>query len=611
MTGSQSAIASFPHAADGRREGYAPLRDYAAVGDGRTLALIARDGSVDWLCLPDLDSPSVLGGLLDSERGGRFELAPEGPSETRRRYVPDTNVLETTFTTATGVVRVTDAMLLPGRGLVPERELARRVDGLAGEVPMRWRVEPRFGYSGWRTDLGWRLGVPVATSSSHALAVCSWDAGSPTIAGGAVGGRFTAREGSSALLDLAAAHQAPLVLPGRDDVEERLAGTIEFWQGWARERRYEGPWRDAVVRSALALKLLIHSPSGAIAAAGTTSLPETLGGERNWDYRYSWIRDSSFTLDALLRIGCPSEGSAFFWWLLHASQLTHPDVRIMYRLDGRTAQGERELPLDGYRGSRPVRLGNEAVKQRQHDIYGHLFTTASVYHEAGGEFDRDTGRRLAETADLVGRSWREPDAGIWEVRGPRLLFTESKMMCCIALERAAGLAERGAIPGGNAAQWLREAEAIRAFVDERCWSPTLGSYTRSADATDVDASLLLGVLLGYAPAEDSRLRATTQRVADELANGALVHRYRAADGLPGQEGAFLACSFWLAEAFARQGRLEEAVALIDRLLELSGDVGLYAEEIEPDTGAFLGNFPQGLVHLALINAAAAVEEAGR
>jgi GH15 family glucan-1,4-alpha-glucosidase len=424
-------------------------------------------------------------------------------------------------------------------------------------------------------------------------------------------GRFDAIEGSEALVVLAAAHAEPLIFPTRAEVEARLAATIDFWRGWAADRRYEGPWREAVLRSALALKLLIHSPSGAIGAAATTSLPEDLGGERNWDYRYCWLRDSAFTLDALLRLGCPSEGSSFFWWLLHASQLTHPKLRVLYRLNGRIARGEEELAWEGYRGSRPARIGNKAAEQRQLDIYGHLLATAFLYREAGGEIDRDTGKRLAATADLVCRIWKLPDSGIWEVRGEPRHFTESKMMCCVALDRATAMAERGWIPGAHAGRWRREAAAIREFVDERCWSEALGSYVRAAGAKELDASLLLGVLMGYADPGDARLRETTQRVAERLGDGPLIHRYHGEDGLPGAEGAFLACSFWLVDALARQGQIEGGERRMEELLGLANDVGMYAEEVEPESGAFLGNVPQGLVHLALVNAAVSLEEARR
>ena len=328
--------------------GYVPIGDYAAIGDGRTVALVARDGSVDWLCLPDLDSPSVFGAVLDADRGGRFTLAPETPAEVKRRYLADTNVLETTFTTGQGVVRVTDAMALPSRELGPTRELIRRVDCVVGQVSMRWHVMPAFGYATTPTRLERRAGIPVALGGRDALAVCSWDAGEAQVDERAIFGRFELRESESALIALCAAHQEPLVFPKREHVEGRLAATAAYWRSWVAKRAYDGRWRDAVIRSALALKLLFHAPSGAIAAAATASLPEEIGGERNWDYRFCWVRDSAFTLEALLHLGCPGEAEAFFWWLLHASQLSHPRLQVLYRLDGGERARERTLEPVSY-----------------------------------------------------------------------------------------------------------------------------------------------------------------------------------------------------------------------------------------------------------------------
>src|SRR5947208_5711587 len=353
----------FPSLFGERIVGYAPIADSGAVGDGRTVALVARDGTIDWLCLPDLDSPSVFGALLDSERGGRFALEPESVSQTVRRYLPGTNVLETTFTTTTGIVRVTDAMTLPTAGLSPYRELARRIDGLAGDVPVRWRVEPRFGYASAATRIERRASVPIATAGRDAIAVCSFGAGEATTSDAAITGHFTARAGSSSLVVLSAANQEPLVLPARAEVEARLAATSSAWREWSDRREYGGPWKDAVLRSALALKLLVYAPSGAIAAAATTSLPEEIGADRNWDYRYSWLRDAAFTLEALLALGCAPEARAFFFWLLHASQLTHPRLQVLYRLDGRPEAEERSLSLTGYPRSRPARVGNGAAAQ--------------------------------------------------------------------------------------------------------------------------------------------------------------------------------------------------------------------------------------------------------
>ena len=586
--------------------GYAPIRSYAAIGDGRTVALIADDGSVDWLPLPELDSPSVFGAVLDAERGGRFALAPEEPHGVERRYLPDTNVLETVFSTAGGSVRVTDALTLPAAGLGPLRELSRRVEGITGTVPMAWSVEPRFGYAGGQTRLGWRGGVPVASAGGDALAVRSFAAGAPALAAASVRGRFEARAGTRSLVALCASHHEPLVIPARHELESRLDATAATWLDWSDGLDYDGPWRDAVIRSALALKLLVYAPSGALAAAATTSLPEEIGGERNWDYRFCWVRDAVFTLNALLGLSCAPEARAYFWWLMHASQLTHPSLQVLYRLDGGARAPERQLPLHGYRGSRPVRVGNAAATQRQLDTYGELLQTAWLFATTGHRIDRDIARRLAEVADLVCQIWREPDAGIWEVRSDERHFTQSKMMCWIALDRAAGLAERGLIPAPQAGSWRAEAETIREFVEIRCYSEEKRSYVRSADSDELDASLLLGILFSYGEAKSDRWTGTLDAVRRELAHGPFVRRYTGEDGLPGSEGAFLPCSFWLVEALARTGRVSDAVTLMDELVGLANDVGLYPEEIEPDSGAFLGNIPQALSHLALISAALAI-----
>jgi GH15 family glucan-1,4-alpha-glucosidase len=594
-----------------RAQGFAPIRDYAAIGDGRTVALVARDGSIDWLCLPDLDSPSVLGALLDAERGGRFVVEPEVPYEVSRRYLPGTNVLETTFATGAGRVRVTDALTLPAAGLSPYRELARRIEGVAGAVPLRWRVEPRFGYGAGKTRFDRRRGVPVAVSGRDAVAVCSWAAGQPECDEATITGRFTVNAGARSLLVLSAAHPAPLVLPGRDAAASRLRATAQSWREWARARAYGGPWREAVIRSALTLKLLVYAPSGAIAAAATTSLPEELGGERNWDYRFSWPRDAAFTLQALLALDCVPEAHAFFSWILHASQLTHPRLQVLYRLDGRAGAEEQSLPLAGYRGSQPVRVGNGAAKQRQLDVYGEVLEAAARFAASTGGLDRDHGRRLAQIADFVCEIWEQPDAGIWETRSEPEHFVQSKMLSAVALARACQLAERGLVPAKTSERWRREQKRIRDFVETRGYSETKRSYVRKVGGEELDAAILLAVLSGYDQPGAPRLLTTVDAVRRELGRGPLLHRFFGEDGVAGEDGAFVACSFWLVEAYARQGRIEEAVALMDELVPLANDVGLFAEEIDSTSGEFLGNFPQGLSHLALINAAVAIEEAQR
>jgi GH15 family glucan-1,4-alpha-glucosidase len=437
----------------------------------------------------------------------------------------------------------------------------------------------------------------------------SWEAGEVTPTDGGIEGRFEASEGSVSHLVLSAAHQEPLVYPARDEVEARLGATVAAWREWSAGREYDGPWPDAVLRSALALKLLVFAPSGAIAAAATTSLPEDIGGTRNWDYRFSWPRDAAFTLQALLSLGCAHEANAFFSWLLHASQLTHPHLQVLYRLNGRSEAAERELPLAGYRESRPVRIGNAASDQLQLDVYGEVLWAAEVFARSAGSLDRDHARRLADIANLVCELWERPDAGIWEVRSEPLHFTESKMMCAVALDRAISLAEAGLLPDAKVAHWRRESERVRDFVESNCYSEMKRSYTRAAGHESLDASLLLAVLADYDRADAPRLMGAVEAVRRELAHGPLVHRYVGDDGLPGEDGAFVACSFWLVEALARQGRVGEAAALMDELVALANDVGLYAEEIDSENGDFLGNFPQGLSHLALINAAVAIEKA--
>lgn len=595
-----------PEAA-GRSDGYLPLRDYAVIGDGRTAALVGRDGSVDWLPLPDLDSSTVFAAALDDERGGRFLVQPESPFRVTRRYLWGTNVLETTFVTDSGTVRVIDALTFSDDAtLSPVRELQRRIEGVSGRVPLRWSVQPRFGYGAHRPRLSWRAGVPVAAHGPVVVAVLSWDAGIPELGDGAISGRFTIGANGSALLTMTFADQEPLVLPARVECDARLARTVAGWRNWSAARTRSGRWPDAMLRSALAIKLLVYAPSGAIAAAATSSLPESIGGERNWDYRYSWVRDSAFTLGAFLQLGCMTEAHGYFWWLMHASQLTHPRLRVLYRLDGGARAVERTLPLAGYAGSRPVRVGNAAADQVQLDTYGELVQASHMYAVATGRLDADVARRLAELADFVCGAWRMPDAGIWETRDTPRHFTHSKMMCWVALDRAADLAEHGLLPDRHLERWRSTQAQIRDFIQARCVSTRRGCYVRSAGSEDLDASLLLGLLHGYTDGDDPVMRATIDAVSVELRQGPYVQRYQGSDGVAGAEGAFLSCSFWLAESLARTGSIEEAVKLMDTLVGLANDVGLYSEEVDPATGAFLGNLPQGLTHLALINAACTI-----
>jgi GH15 family glucan-1,4-alpha-glucosidase len=592
-----------------RDRGFAPIREYALIGDGRTAALIGLDGSVDWLCLPNFDSPSVFGAILDPDRGGCFVLQPAVPFSATRRYRDDSNVLETTFVTDVGRVRVVDAMPLPGEELCPTRELARAIEGIAGAVPMRWSLSPRFHYGGPRTTCGWRGRVPVATCGGHAIAISSWDGGTPSWRGDLLESSMTVAAGSHAVIALTTAYEEPLVFPSRRAVESRIEATDRFWREWAGARSYSGPWREAVIRSALALKLMIFAASGASVAAPTTSLPEEIGGVRNWDYRFCWIRDSAFLIDALLRLGCRAEAQALFWWFMQATALTAPRLQVLYRLDGGQQADERTLDLCGYQGSRPVRVGNAAVDQHQLDLYGDLLETIWLYAKGDCRLDPDTGRRVAAIANHVCDIWRHADAGIWEMRGQPRHFTHSKVMCWVALDRAIRLAQEEEVPRRSIERWTREAGAIVDFVETHCWSESRRSYVQYAGSTDLDASLLMLALMGYGGADSARVASTVDAIGRALRKGPYVYRYRSGDGLPGQEGCFLNCSFWLVGALARGGRVDDACSLMTDLLAEANDVGLYAEEVEPSTGTFLGNFPQALVHLSLIDAALAIGEA--
>jgi GH15 family glucan-1,4-alpha-glucosidase len=545
-----------------RIDGYLPIADYALIGDGYTSALVGLDGSIDWLCLPDAGSPPVFDRLLDAEEGGRFELRPLEPFEAVRRYREHTNVLETTFTTAAGSVRVTDAMTsLEG----DERVLVRIVDALAGEVALQWRFAPR----GEHTTLTLREhGVEGAVFTPRARAT------------------FVASTG---------------VPPSREEAELGVERASARWMDWAARARYEGPWREAVLRSALVLKLLAHPGTGAILAAPTTSLPERIGGDMNWDYRYAWLRDGIYTMRALLLLGYEDEARAYFEWQLNAIRPDLPHVKPLYRLDGTSHETEQELDLPGYRGSRPVRLGNAAAEQLQLDVYGHLLESASRLRGTTTFLPDGAGPVLAALADFVAESWRREDAGIWEVREEPQHFVQSKAMCWTALDRAAALAAEGAIPG-NGARWRAEADAVRAWIEDEGWSDELRSYVRAPSLPDeVDASLLSLPLCAYSRPGEPRFLETVSAIRRELgAGGPLLFRTRAARDL---EGAFLTCSFWLVDALGRAGRVEEGHELMGELVPLANDVGLFAEEIDPETGEFLGNFPQGLVHLALVNAA--------
>ncbi|HET6505433.1 MAG TPA: glycoside hydrolase family 15 protein [Baekduia sp.] len=588
-----------------------PIAEHALIGNKRTAALVAADGSIDWHCPQAFDGPSVFASLLDAERGGAFALAPVAPALVRRAYVRDTNVLRTTFETAEGTVRVTDAMALMSPSALDYNQIVRRVDGLSGRVPMRWSVHPRLRYG--RRDAECRpIGDHAAAFADDGLTLSfqAFGAGPIALEGGAARGAFDCGAGDVAVFTLGSCDVGPIQLARAETLLERVDRTAEHWRRWVAPLDVAGPWRDVLVRSALALDLMVDSATCAIVAAPTLGLPERLGGDRNYDYRYAWLRDTNLTLEAMLRLGLAEQVHASLRWTFEAIEHARPRLRPMHRLDGRATLPDGELDLAGYAGSRPVLLGNRATDQLQLSTYGDIFDMVFKYVSAGNVLTGSAATTLAELADFVCLVWERPDSGIWELPEPRR-FTQSTLACHLALRRALALARDGHVPDATAGRWEDARRAIERHVRTRCWSARRRAYTMAADDDRLDAAVLLSAR-GALPPDDERerLSSTVDAIRAELgAGGPLLHRNARLRDQEG-DGAFLACSFWMAEALARCGRLEEAELTLEALFALANDVGLYGEEIDPATGAFLGNFPQALTHLALVNAVAACRDAG-
>ena len=588
-----------------RKDGFAPIGSYAALGDGRTVALVAADGSVDFMSLPSLHAPTTFAAILDPEKGGRFALAPAGEFEAARRYLGRTNVLETTYRTGDGVVRATEALTLQDGGLLPWVELARRIEGVEGSVPLEWRMEPRFDWGREQPRIVHRGDRVVAEGGRLQLAVHSWDAGEVEPEEDALAGSFVIAAGQSALLALVAAYEQPLHAPSRDHLEARLDATRRVWERWLGFWAYDGPWEEEVARSALALKLLVYAPNGSIAAAATTSLPEVIGGDKNYDYRYSWVRDSAFTLDALMRLGLPEQVQESFGCLLRAVRQTAPDLRPFYDLDGCVPERSEELShLRGYRDSRPVRYGNAARTQLQLGSWGDLLETAALYVSEGNVLDEETGEMLASCVDRIAILWPDEDCGMWELDEHRQ-YTSSNIAVWMAFDRALSLAEQGHLSDDHAAQWREQRDRLHAWIEENCWSDELGAYCGWAGEETLDAGILRAIRMDYP--ERERLDRTVDRIRERLA-AAPGLLYRTTEHV-GKEGAFVACSFWAVEALARLGRVDEACETMEQILPYANDVGLFSEEIDPSSRELLGNFPQGLSHLALVNAAGAIQDA--
>jgi GH15 family glucan-1,4-alpha-glucosidase len=583
------------------------IEDYALIGDEQTAALVGMDGSVDWLCLPRFDSAACFARLLGDEDNGYWRIAPVGADRcTRRAYRRDTLVLDTDWETEQGAVRVTD--LMPQRDRAPD--LVRVVEGLDGEVTLHSVLKLRFDYGSivpWvrRTD-GHRVAVagPDSTWLRSEPEVTSWGEDYGTHA------EFTVKKGEKVAFVLTW-HPSHEPRPPLVDPYDALRHSVEDWRAWVSRCRYKGPYRDAVVRSLITLKALTYAPTGGIVAAPTTSLPEEPGGVRNWDYRYCWLRDSTLTLNALLAAGYQEEAEAWRNWLLRAVAGDPADLQIMYGVAGERRLPEFELPwLSGFLGSAPVRIGNDAVKQLQLDVYGEVMDSLSFARESGLSAQPDVWALQTALLDFLRTHWRQPDEGLWEVRSDRRQFVHSKVMVWVAADRGVRTLERHPGLGGDLDGWRALRDEVHQEVCEKGYDPERNTFTQSYGSRELDAALLLIPRVGFLPPDDPRVIGTIDAVREELSRDGFVRRYSTedadVDGLPGGEGAFLVCSFWLADALYMTGRAKEARELFERLAGLANDVGLLSEEFDPVTGRHLGNFPQAFSHIGLVNTALAL-----
>jgi GH15 family glucan-1,4-alpha-glucosidase len=599
-----------------------PIADYGLVADCNSAALVDRDGSIGWLCLPRYDSPAVFAQILDPE-GGHWQIKPSGPYRSERRYLPGTLVIETTFATETGSVRLTDAMAFADGqrdhelGLGVPHLLLRSVEGVIGEVELQLVLAPRPEYGLVKplfraTERGGRtFGGPNQVVVSAGVAT--------TIEDSTMSATFTVSAGERVGFALQwAPPEGPAPEPfAPDRVAARIEDTVEAWRSWEAEHDvYQGPHRELVRLSSRILKGLTYRPTGAIVAAPTTSLPETVGGERNWDYRYAWIRDASLTLEALYIGACSDEAEEFVSFMTSAAggRASERSLQIMYGIAGEHDLTERELPhLRGWRDSAPVRVGNGAWGQTQLDVYGELLNSLHLYRDQLGDLHMEIQQFVADLANTAARRWRETDAGMWEMRGETRHHLSSKVLCWVALDRAIELASGLGIHA-DVERWTAERDAIRDAVLTRGWSEARQAYAQSFDSDDLDAAQLLMPILGFLPATDERMRSTIDAIADALTEDGLVLRYRNeeglnADGLTGEEGTFVICSFWLVSALAKAGEIDRAEQLFDKLVAYANDLGLLAEEIDTATRELLGNFPQAFSHIGLITAAWEIDKA--
>ena len=587
-----------------------PIGDYALIGDGRTAALSSSHGSIDWLCLPRFDSDPIFGRLVGGDQAGRFSFDVEDRTHVSRRYRDRSTVLETRWRTPRAEVRLTEGMVLKVTGrLLPQVVLVRRLESEGEPARVRLVYDPRAGLNGDRLRSERRSGALVSLRGTMAIALRSTPE-LPVVPGEAL--VFEVQPGQPVTFVLVTSDRQPLVFVEPAFAYALLDETDRWWRDWASRITYRGPVLDQVVRSLITLRLLTYAPSGAPVAAPTTSLPEQVGGGRNWDYRFAWPRDASIGATAFLANGLDDEAESFLHWLLQASRLSRPRLHVVYSLDGKVQRDEREVPVaPGYRASRPVRIGNKAGTQHQLDVYGWVIDTAWNRIQSGGKPNPAIWGAIRSSADWIAKNWRQPDAGIWEIREKPAHYVHSKLMAWLALDRVSRIARSRRTRPSRLRHWIDERDALAADIRARGFDERRGCYVRAYGADDLDAAVLILPVLEFDPPESERVKGTIDAIRRELsAGGPLLYRYPpGSDGIEGGEGAFLPCSFWLVQALARTGRVDEAHSLFEDLCNRSNVVGLFGEEMDPSTGEFLGNFPQALTHAALIQAALALQAA--
>lgn len=598
-------------------QAYPEISDYGLIGNSRSAALVSKCGSIDWCCLPEFHSPALFSAILDQKKGGKFVISPAGAFSSKQNYISQTNVLETVFYTASGTVRLTDCFVAMQEEdkkaqLFPDHEILRVVDAISGSVEMKVEYCPTLFYGKKKPKLRnfKKLGIHLYYKEN----IFVWQGTLPEMAvdsnNETVKAAFSINEGEQVIFSLSSSAQQPAIIPEiQTTAQHRLQQTIAYWQDWAARCKYKGIFKDHVLRSALALKLLSHAPSGAIIAAATTSLPEDVGGNKNWDYRYCWLRDASFTVRALIKLGYHLEVHAYMNWIIHATRLTQPKLQVMYNVFGIAKLKEKEANwLEGYKDSKPVRLGNAAYKQYQLDVYGEVLDAIYYYSQIIEDFDRATKKFAMDLGKTICKKWTDKDDGIWEKREEPAHYTHSKVMCWVGLDRLIKLCKKYGWQDAPLEEYERTQKAIAAAIEEKGFNKNKNAYVEKFGGTEPDLALLTLSLVGYCRSDSDKMQSTVSFITRHLFRNGFIYRYLGSLTEEGREGAFIIGNFWLIENYVKTGKLEEAIELFKTTVSTVPAQGLLSEEIAPDKKEWLGNTPQAFSHIGLINAALSIQE---